>query len=235
MAGSIKAEFENLYSILEDSIGRSYGDVMDESPVYWFESNLLEGEDRSRLKQIRELRNLYSHNPDFTPTSHVAIPTRETIVFLEELIDRVENYQRAEDVMVLYDQVEKRGAFDPVLETVRVMEEKNFAFIPILRTDRRVEGIFSEHTVFRILARNGVAAFSHTLNFSQLGSLIALDNPEVSCRLRFVDRFESVYSLCRLASENSRTGRIDLFLVTENSREDGPLMGIITPWDLIRA
>ena len=227
--------FENAYSTLEERIRENYGPFSSSSPVYWWEREMLNGSERTRMKMLRELRNLYAHNPTFRKGIEVAYPTEDAIAFLLAEIERAGMPDNLSSRMIPIQKVLVARMDDLVWPVIFKMNQSGFSSVPIVDRGNRVIGVLSESLIVSLLVKHKALCFSELLKFEDLGNEVLF-----SCSLGLDNHIFVSPVLMSLEAENQLASswkkgrRVDILLVTAGARQDRPLLGILTPHDLFR-
>ena len=224
--------FENAYSTLEETVRENYGPFTRDSPVYWWEREMLFGEDRAKMKMLRELRNLFAHNPTFNGSGEVAYPTEDAISFLLEEIRRASLPDSIASRMIPYEKVLKAELDDNVWTVLRKMSVSGYSSVPIVDEDERVVGVLSEALLLDLLVKHKALCFSETLSFRDLGKDVLMHSDMEVSHMFITPSRMSMDAEALLSREWRKGRRIDILLVTRNAKSTSPLMGILTPYDL---
>lgn len=229
-------KFKELYvefeKIIEKEYKEKYGeknvrvaDVIDEkrakriSPYY---------ENYEFLDFCRRYRNKISHEEnelkylDFTDSA---------IERLEEIIYRIKNPYDVYSKSV--KDVFSRTLSDKVGETMEIMLDKNYSYVPIYNENRELVGIFSDNIIFEFLAKKSKIEITDSTSFSDIYDLIKLENskdhvkffPKKKLYDEVVNHFVNLYK---------KGDRLRCIMVTENGKEGEVVEGIITTWDIIK-
>ena len=231
----ITERFENAYSEFEEQVRANYGPFGTSSPVYWWEREMLRGSERGKMKMLRELRNLFAHNPTFEKGREVAYPTEEAIEFLMEQLRRASLPDSLSSCMVPYENVLKAGMDDYVWETIVKMKSSGFSSVPIVDEHENVVGVLSEKLITSLLVKHKALCFSEFLKFEDLEEEVLFHGSSSEENVIFLSYSMMRHEAESILSEHWEKGRrIDMVMVTRNGRSTTPLMGILTPYDLYR-
>jgi predicted transcriptional regulator len=223
--------FLDLYKQLEQSAVTYYGLPSDGSAVSRLERLSQFKEIRNQIKYCREVRALLTHNPklgdDFAVT-----PSEAMIKTLQNVIDQVKEPPTCLDRAVKGSNILIAEPTDNVIEKMKVMKSFGFSYLPIMNNNR-VVGVFGKDTVFAITLDGYDAIISDSTRFCDISSYTSVTRKDRNT-FKFV-------SSTMLVSEAEKTVvdafrkkiRINLLLVTETGRIDEPLLGILTPWDVM--
>lgn len=189
----------------------------------------------SEIELCADVRNLLSHNPKVNG-NYAVEPSGKLLEFMDFLIDSVRNRVRCADIAIKFKSISRSTMNGRVRDAVETMKLTHRSHIPIVG-NHRVLGIFDENVLFSILAGEGISVLSDNpnLKFSDVQKYISLED-KGSKKYIFVpasmdiDELQDLFD--RYYLEKKRVG---LVFVTKNGREDEPLMGLLTPWDVISA
>ncbi len=222
--------FLNLYRDLEEVLGAKY--QMRTGSIQHFAAN--EGSRwREELNLFREMRNLLSHHGKIDGQPPM-LPAISTIKILEEILEYVRHPPAALTIATLTDNLYCAKGEELVTELLAVMEQRGFSHIPVVDEKRHLTGVFSVGSLF---------AFSRTRPDIPTAGLQVQDMevilpPEkhIMETFYFVDKDASCYTIKKLfQKKEAGSRRVAAIFVTVNGNEKSPLMGMITPWDVLRA
>lgn len=227
-------EFLNLYKRLEDLLEArlSPGEGRRGSVVVDF-MNSAEGKPyRERLNLCREIRNLMTHNADLDGEP-VVVPSGAVLDSLREVIAFVESPPPAIDYATPLEHLMTAKRSDGAFEMMRRMEERGFSHVPVL-SGGRVRGVFSVSTIFSAAIRSGRFALDEEVRISAFDALLPPEK-HLCEQFRFVradislaGAFEAFESRGR-----ERHKRVAALFFSEDGTDEGRLLGMMTPWDLI--
>ena len=184
----------------------------------------------SELDLCRQIRNLLSHFPAQEGRSPI-VPDESLVQVMEETIDHLEHPVRARDAAVARDKVYTVNRQSPLKQTMMKMRERGFSHVPVM-DGRQVIAVFSIGTVFTAVCRGQV---SDAQIIGDLLADIGLDDHENE-QYAFVAADEPLTHVKALFQRrDSRRRKVALAFVTENGDRDEALLGILTPWDVLRA
>ena len=184
---------------------------------------------RAQLDLCRELRNLLTHNAD-DEGNPVCEPSKAMLDTLYKIIEYVESPKPALLYATPGERVLRAHPGDPALEVMRRMEKHGFSHVPVLEKGG-ISGIFSMRGVFSyVLKHGGVGEDTRVRDF---GELLEMNRPggERFLLLPASATYHDVRDAFERASE--RDSRLAAVFITENGKLDEPLMGMLTPWDVL--
>ena len=149
---------------------------------------------------------------------------------LYKIIEYVESPKPALIYATPGERVLRAHPGDPALEVMRRMEKHGFSHVPVLEKGG-ISGIFSMRGVFSyVLKHGGVGEDTRVRDF---GELLEMNRPggERFLLLPASATYHDVRDAFERASE--RDSRLAAVFITENGKLDEPLMGMLTPWDVL--
>lgn len=185
---------------------------------------------REELDTIREARNLLTHEVRVDGEPAI-VPSDGSIRFLQKMIRLLEDPLRVRDRMTWREKLLTVSSDEAVLPILEQMKEKGLSRIPLLSPDGCVEGMLSVDTIF-LATIAGVNIDENTL-VSELAPYLGLDN-EFATSYRFVPAhmlLETAEDLFHKTGDK-RT-KLRALLVTENGSRTLPLLGILSPYDVL--
>lgn len=220
--------FLDLYRQLESLVSATYGLDETQSAVSWLLRKPQWRNIRESLEYCRDVRNLLSHNPKLGG-SYAVEPSEEMVALLEKLLLDIREPKRAVDVCIPRERVLCRSLNDRVLPTLKVMDQRMYTSIPILKNGT-VIGAFSENTLLRLLLDRGALAVSSELTFGQIEAYLPLEQHRTES-YRFVAEDTPLSLLEELfADALKQRDRIGLVFVTKTGAPEEKLLGILSPW-----
>lgn len=221
-------KFKELESVVKDTFGLNDWDSV---------SNFLSKRDeyrpfREEIKYCQEVRNLLQHKQKIGGEYPVE-PSREMIVFLENLIDSLKNRKTCGEIMVPLERVFYRKRTDCVRETLLKMRDIPSGHVPILTDDERVFGVFTAVSFLNLIADRRGESIDSAFDFSSIEKYISLDHHDSEV-YRYVKSSMYVDELRDIFTKTYSGGkRISMVFVTENGKSSGKLLGTISPWDVL--
>lgn len=179
----------------------------------------------------QEVRNFMQHKKKVNDRFAIE-PNDAMLAFIEQLINKVENRPQCKDICIKSQNIEWRSLSDSVKATIKVMREKVYTHIPIIENGVLI-GVFDENSLFNYVAENEIVDVDEKLCFSDIRKYLSIRGREMEEFLfvkstMYVDDLEK--EIQKYFSKNKRVG---IAFLTANGREDEPIQGIITPWDII--
>ena len=184
---------------------------------------------RAQLNLCRELRNLLTHNVD-RDGNPVAEPSKAMLDTLYEIIEYVESPKPALLYATRGECVLRAHRNDRAVEVMRRMDKHGFSHVPVIEKEALV-GVFGMRSVFGYVLKHG--GVGQDTRIGEFGALLTM-NREGSERYRIFDAGAS-YHQVREAFERggARNSRLAAVFITQNGNADEPLLGMLTPWDVL--
>lgn len=226
--------FLKLYRVLEDELEQKYlGRKRAASSVvmeYLQDSESLPV--RETLDLCREVRNILSHNPDMQGEP-VIQPAEQLLRDLEQAIEYVRRPPLALDFATRPDQLLWADSGQRALEVMRAMEKRGFSHVPVLQRGELI-GVFSMGSLFSYAIRDmGEKGITPQTRIRDFLPYLPIEK-HVQESYAFIDR-GATYADVRIGFQRIKRGgkRLAALFITESGEENQPLLGMITPWDVL--
>ena len=129
------------------------------------------------------------------------------------------------------DQVMKAHMHQKVLRLMEVMDKNGYSHIPVLENGEFC-GVFSVGCVFQYLLRSGGKGIKPDTTVAELGKYIAL--PAHTENYQFVPKDATYISVRRIFERvRGKNKRVSVIFITEHGTPGEPLLGMVTPWDVL--
>lgn len=228
-------EFLNLYKTLEELLTNKYSNTKRKfsSSVIQFMNDDEGRKYKEELNLFREIRNLLSHHPELDGENAIE-PSQSVINTLNEIIYSVENPPMAMTMATLTQNLVKATLSSSVLELTKMMDEKGFSHIPIMESGQILYGVFSVSTLFSYFRKHGSEKIEEDTIVEQFKDFLPIDVHSTEA-FKVMSSKSTYYDLKdEFSAAGPKKKRLAAIFITENGARDKPLMGMITPWDLIR-
>lgn len=197
---------------------------------------------REELNICREMRNMLSHHAQIGGKP-VFEPSDEVVEILRCIINDVKHPPVAMSIATSAEKLFTCGYDDPVEDVVHRMKADGYSHVPVVENGRLV-GVFSVSTVFSLIDKYGIEGISKSIGkldgavknttIERFREFLPIDR-HITESFGFVADSSPYSSLQRRFSlKGQRERRLVALFVTENGREDEKLLGMITPWDMIK-
>lgn len=233
MNGQDRAQlFLDLYKQIEDELEDKYRNARRHyaSVVFEFIKDYESAPVRDKLDVCRHIRNLMAHsaNMDGEP---VVEPSEPVVDALREVLDFVRRPPLALDYATRGERVLKVNARQKVLRVMEVMEKNGYSHVPVMK-EERFYGVFSVGSVFRYLLKNGGKGVTPETTIRDMRGYLAVEEhienyefvPATATYIYVRQRFEQV---------RAKNKRVAVIFITQDGKPDQPLLGMLTPWDVL--
>ncbi|RKJ41461.1 CBS domain-containing protein [Acutalibacter sp. 1XD8-33] len=233
MDGQDRAQlFLDLYKQIEDELEDKYRNARRHyaSVVFEFIKDYESAPVRDKLDVCRHIRNLMAHsaNMDGEP---VVEPSQPVVDALREVLDFVRRPPLALEYATKGERVLKVNAKQKVLRVMEVMEKNGYSHVPVMK-ENRFYGVFSVGSVFRYLLKNGGKGVTPETTIRDMRGYLAVEEhienyefvPATATYIYVRQRFEQV---------RAKNKRVSVIFITQDGKPDQPLLGMLTPWDVL--
>jgi len=123
---------------------------------------------------------------------------------------------------------------DHLLSEIKIMKEKIFTHVPVYEGNRFI-GILSESSIFNWQCETTKENFiSQDMKVRDIKKFLDINN-RLNEYFEFVSKGTNAYLIKQWFTEAiKKNKRLGAVFVTENGKQDGKMLGIITAWDLPR-
>ena len=227
------AEFIDLYKQLEDELEVKYSREKRRysSVIFEYINSEESAPVREALDLCREIRNLMTHNADIGGEP-VVEPSAAVVEALREALAYVRRPPLAIDFATPSGKIRSATLSDRVLRVMADMEKNGFSHIPILDRTKFV-GVFSISTVFSCVLHDPEVKISAETTVRDLARMLPIERHVEN--FAFVSRNTTCMEARRLFERiKGRNQRLSVLFITEHGKRDERLLGMLTPWDLMK-
>ena len=160
-------------------------------------------------------------------------PSDSVVDVMREILDSVKNPPVAVKTMTPFDALMKCSMTDHVIWLIRRMNAQGFSHVPIVSSGYLV-GVFSTATVFSYLEKYGEKSITGETEISEFSEFFPVE-AHITESYRFCAPDASYYNIKKFFEATSPDRRrVVAVFVTRDGTENSKLLGIITPWDMLR-
>ena len=231
------AEFLRKYNELDALIGEKFNREEDDSSIYFlinkYRKSRIEIERiySNKLDSVRRIRNLMVHESGIIDSLFDV--SSDVLDFLDELISYLRNPVLAQDVMTPTKKLILGREDDLISVLIRKVIEEGISNIPIVDEKNVVIGIFNSDVLLNLFVNN-----YHFNENSRIKDIKEFTSLESQLNLRFIfvtkeyeiDVLNDYFSM----SKEMYQKRLPIIFVSQNGKQNSPLIGVISPIDLIR-
>lgn len=228
-------EFLNQYKILEDLLTARYAnrDRHHQSVVMAFLNDAAGRPYREQLNLCREIRNLLSHRADIGGEP-VIEPSEGMVQLLQSICSYVRELPLALSFATPRDKLLHATLNQNLFDVMKQMDKRGFSHVPVFERER-LYGVFSTSSLFsHILLSRGDTKLDRDTTLREFANILPVQNHRQE-RFRFVDRQATYWDVREEfeAPVGSGAKRLVAIFITENGGARDPVLGMITPWDVL--
>ncbi|MBQ7714604.1 MAG: CBS domain-containing protein [Clostridia bacterium] len=225
--------FLDLYRTLEEDLKEYYSGRKVKSSSLVFE--YMNGDGKKYYDELdvcREIRNLLTHHSYFKGETPV-YPSESIINALKEIIYELENPVTAMTVATPMADMLIASYSDKVNDVLSKMESRGFSHVPVMEGSKLV-GVFSVGALFVYLRRSRRALSEGGIVISDLKDQLPI-GAHMTEKYLFCDADTPIEKVSEMfASAGPKNKRVAAVFVTRGPELKRSVVGIITPWDIIK-
>jgi len=223
--------FLSMYRVLEGMLGEKYSDANPKtsSVVMMYIQDAESEPVRQKLDLCREVRNLLTHNADKSGAPIVE-PSQELLDDLYEIISYIEKPQSALVYSTKAENILRAHPNDRVLDVMKRMYKHGYSHIPVIDDDR-IQGVFSKSTIFSYLIDKG--GIDTDTRIREMGKRMQTAGQRDSRYVYLPPETTYIDARRRFETMSGRNNRLAAIFITDTGDENGRLLGMLTPWDVM--
>ena len=224
--------FLSMYRVLEGLLGEKYAaqDKKTSSVVMTYIQDAESEPIRRQLDLCREVRNLLTHNADDSGNP-VVEPSQALLDALYEIIKYVETPRSALLYATKAERILRAHPNDRALDIMRRMDKHGFSHVPVI-DDGRITGVFSKSAIFSYIL--GGSSIGPDTRIRQLGEFMDIHRNRGGRYMIIGKQATYLDARNEFERENGRNSRLAVIFITDTGDETGMLLGMLTPWDVMR-
>lgn len=176
---------------------------------------------------LRSMRNQLSHR---NVGEYIEV-TQKSIDFLKSEIDEFINPKSAKDIMLPIDKVYYVYLSDNTIDVLDEIYKNGYDVLPVVNELDQVIGIFSLDVILKSIYSKKVGSISKESTLEEFKELIGIDD-QIKERYAFVSNEASIEEIISIFNER-KPKKLKMLFVTEYGNSKNPIIGIITPHDVI--
>lgn len=224
--------FIEKYKLLEEVIRKEYQLKEGNSPIAFIEKRKEYSNIATKLSYCREVRNFLQHEPKIN-TEFAIIASDEMIKLIDQIIDLIKNPLKCYNISIKLEQIYHRRFDDKVLESIKCMDYLNYSHIPLLE-NKVLKGVFSKTSLFDYMLKEKKFSLDDNLRFCDINEYVSI-NGNNSESYQFARNDEKVENIKKIFEENyQKAQRVAIIFLTKNGHRDEDIIGMITPYDVIK-
>ena len=226
--------FLDLYRTLEEDLKEFYSGRRIRSSSAVFEYMNEEGRRHyDEIDVCREIRNLLSHHPSVGGKTPVE-PSDTLIETLRRIIFEIENPIVASAIATKREDIVTATHDDSVPSVLKKMDERGISHVPVINSGR-MTGVFSIGALFEFIRRHDGIVIDEDLKISDVSDFLPVGAHRTEQYL-FCEpktRLDELGRMFRCTGPRQR--RVAAIFVMRGEDRRSELLGMITPWDVIKA
>lgn len=226
-------EFIDLYKQLEDALEEKFSGKKRRfsSVIYEYINSYESAQVRDELNLCREIRNLLTHNANFGGMPIVE-PSEPVMEALKGVIEYVRRPPLALEFATVGSRILCAKPTDKILKLMETMDRNGFSHIPVLDGEKFL-GVFSVSTIFSAVLRSPAFSIGADTTIASLAQHLPVDRHVEN--FAFVARDTSSVQAKRMFEKiRGKNKRLSVIFITETGTRDEPLLGMLSPWDLMK-
>lgn len=179
------------------------------------------------LKELSQLRNAIVHDRSY-PERTIAEPHDAVVEKLEKIVDEITSPKQL--IPFFEKEVIAFQATDTIKQVLRAVKEYGYTQFPVY-ADEQFSGLITVSSISKWMAFQ-IAQDPYRYLYGHVSEVIAFENKKKNyC---FMNRRQTIHDAKERYFTHSdyHQVRLDAILITENGKEDEPLLGIATPLDI---
>lgn len=224
----VNKQFLDMFAQLEDFLAANFsGDNNSERLNAAFnEAKFIRKVDqlgltRDDLHNLRQLRNILIHQPNYLKLSTRALTDLNKLVltFCKQAID----------LATPSDNIYAANSKTAVLEIIQTMDRNKYGYVPVINNNQFI-GLFTKNVVLKLTAQEKL---SKNILIGDILNLLEQENTENTYEfLRTTAAAEKAYSLFSRYIEQGK--HLGVILLTDSGKKSSKIKGLITAWDLYK-
>lgn len=226
-------EFIDLYKQLEDALEEKFSGAKRRysSVIFEYINHYESAPVRESLNLCREIRNLMTHNANLGGEPIVE-PSEPVVESLRRTLEYVRRPPLALEFATTGSRILCAGLSERVLKLMATMEKNGFSHIPIIEK-KEFLGVFSVSTIFSRVLRQPELCITPETTIRELSRLLPVDRHIEN--YAFVSReTTSIQARRMFETIRGRNKRLSVIFITETGKREEPLLGMLTPWDVMK-
>ncbi|MBE6708272.1 MAG: CBS domain-containing protein [Ruminococcaceae bacterium] len=226
--------FLELYKNLEELLEVKYSDgkKLVGSAVMRYYNDDESKKWREELNICREMRNMLSHHAKIGGKP-VFEPSDEIIEVLRRILNDVKNPPVSMSIATRASKLTTCILDDLAENVIHKMKENGYSHVPVMENGKLI-GVFSVGTVFSMIEKYGVDGVRKNSRIRDFEEFLPVENHTTES-FGFVSDSAPFSGLKhRFTAKGPHERRVAALFVTANGNKNEKLLGMITPWDMIK-
>lgn len=224
-------QFLDLYKRIENELEKRYehGKRKYSSVVFEFIRDQESEPIRDGLEICREIRNLLTHSANVG-----GVPVVEPSLYIVEMMGEILKYVEAPPLALEFatrgEQILKAKLSQKALRLMEVMSKNGFSHVPVTENGE-LFGVFSAGVIFQFTLNSNKRIDKET-TLAELKEYISINGHYEN--YAFLPK-STTYMEARKTFQHikARNRRVSVAFITETGKQNEPLLGMVTPWDVL--
>ncbi len=188
---------------------------------------------KEEINFCRVVRNFLTHNPKVGNGDFAVTPSDSMIKMLREVLERVSNPELALKYSIPKDKIVIAHLSDPLMPTLEKMHKMGYTNVPIYE-HKNLVGILNEKIIYTYICAVRSVTIDQRTKISAFKEYLSLNNSE-NRHFAFVPHNTPIHDVSQLFEDNYKKNKLlSVVFITENGKPSETILGMITPWDLIK-
>ncbi|MGN1318515.1 MAG: CBS domain-containing protein [Lachnospirales bacterium] len=227
-------KFLDLYRQLERTGRKRFNDAPENAPVITRLANLpLLKDIKDDIEYCRVVRNFLVHTPK-VKDMYPVIPSDDMIKTMEKCVNRLNHPIKAMDYSIKLKNMFTADLSTKITYVTDYMNSNGFTHVPVLDSNNRLIGVFSDNAIYTYICENGSLSITSNSVMRDLKDYLPISN---HCHEYFAFMKSDVYlyEIMDLFTIDVRSmKKLAGIFFTAGGRADEPIIGMITPYSLLR-
>lgn len=187
---------------------------------------------REELNICREMRNMLSHHAKIGGKV-IFQPSDEVVDILRRILDDVKNPPVAMTIATPAEKLFTCSPEDSAESIIHIMKERGYSHVPVFENGVLV-GVFSVGTVFSMVDKYGADGVQPHTRIRDFEEFLPIGKHITEC-FGFISENAPFAGLKKRFTANApHERRLAALFVTRSGRDSEKVLGMITPWDMIK-
>lgn len=183
------------------------------------------------LDYCRVVRNFLTHNPKVGGVYPI-IPSPEMLKLLEKCLLAITNPPKAINYSIPIDKIFTTTLDEKVSDVITIMNKFIYTHVPVTDNEKFI-GIFSESTIYTYICRCGSAHINENTLIREFIDYLPPDE-HINEYFAFIQKDALLHEVQDLFKYTLRRNKLlTVVYLTETGKRTEPILGMITPWDLL--
>lgn len=184
------------------------------------------------VEYCRVVRNFLVHTPR-VKNVYPVIPSDDMIKILEKCVARVKSPTMAMSFAIRRENMFTATLEHKVTNITRHMNSQGFTHVPVFE-DNKLIGVFSDNVIYSCMCAQSNLHINDDTELAEFAPYIGL-NSHLNEYFTFMRADSSLFEAADMFSIDSHSMKqLAVIFFTDTGRKDGKVMGMMTPYSLLR-